>query len=66
MIPQFIPIRPRVVEGEPGKYGSTSPYALIDAGPRPLAVREPAPLLALLSPRVDPYLEEMGKRFGAS
>ena len=66
LIPQFIPIRPRVVEGEPGKYGSTSPYALIDAGPRPLAVREPAPLLALPAARVDPHLEEVEKKLGAS
>ena len=41
LIPQFIPIRPRVVEGEPGKYGGQAPYAFVDAGPRPLAVREP-------------------------
>ena len=66
LIPPFIPIRPRVVEGEPSKYGSQTPYALIDAGPRPLAVREPKPLLALPAPRVDSDLEEMERRLGAS
>ena len=46
LIPQLIPIRLRMVEGETSKYGSQTPYALIDAGPHPLGVREPAPLLA--------------------
>ena len=53
LIPQFIPIRPRVVEREPSKYRSRAPFALIDTGSRPLVVREPAPLLALPAPRVD-------------
>jgi hypothetical protein len=44
-IPQFIPIYPRVMEREPSKYGSQTPYALIDAGPRPLAVKKLAQLL---------------------
>ena len=65
-IPQFIPIRPRVVEGEPGRHGSQVPHAFIDAGPRPLAVREPAPLLALPAPRVDTHIEEVERRLGAS
>ena len=64
-IPQFIPIPPRVVEGETGKYGSQAPYALIDAGPCPLVVREPAPLLALPAPRMGPHLEEVEKRLDA-
>ena len=51
-----------MVEAEQGKYGSQAPYALIDAGPRPLAVRGPAPLLALPAPRVDPHIEEVEKR----
>jgi hypothetical protein len=58
-IPQFIPIRPRVVEEKPGKYGSQATYALIDAGPRPLAVRKPTPLLVLAPPRVDTHIEEV-------
>ena len=54
LIPQFIPIRPRVVAGEPVKYKSQVPYALVDADPRPLAVNKSAPLLAFPTPRVDP------------
>jgi hypothetical protein len=65
-IPQIIPIRPRVVKGEPGKYGSQAPYALICAGLQPLAVREPTPLLALPTPRVDTHIEEVERRLGAS
>ena len=44
LIPQFIHIWPRVMEVEPGKYGSQTPYALIDAGPHFLAVRRLEPL----------------------
>ena len=66
LIPQFIPFRPRVVEGEPGKYGGQAPYAFVDAGPRPLAVREPALLLALPAPEVNPHLQEVEKMLGAS
>lgn len=66
LIPQFIPIHLRSVEGNPGKYKSQAPYALIDVGLRPLAVREPAPLLVLSTPRVDPHLEKMERRLGAS
>ena len=66
LIPQFISIQPRTVAGEPVKYESQAPYAIIEAGPRPLAVRGPAPLLALPAPRVDPYLEEVEKRLDAS
>jgi hypothetical protein len=65
-IPQFIPIRSRVAEGEPCRYGSQAPYALIDSGPRPLAVREPTPLLTLPASRVDADLEEVERRLGAS
>jgi len=66
LIPQFIPIRPRVVAGETAKYENQIPYAIVDTGPRPLAVREPAPLLALPAPRTDPHLEEVERRLGAS
>ena len=66
LIPQFIPIRPRVMVGEPAKYKSQVSYALVDTGPCLLAVREPAPLLALSAPRSDPHLEEVEKRLGAS
>ena len=41
MIPQFIPIRPRALEGETVRQEGPVPYATIDAGPRPLAVRNP-------------------------
>ena len=59
LIPQFIPIRPRVMVGESAKYESQVPYAFVDTGPRPLAVRDPAPLLAIPAPRADPHLEEV-------
>jgi hypothetical protein len=61
-IPKFIPIRSRRLS----KYESQAPYALIDAGPRPLAVREPTPLLALHNPRVDSHIEKVNKKLGAS
>jgi hypothetical protein len=65
-IPHFIPILPRVAEGELGRYGSQAPYALIDSSPRHLAVSEHAPLLALPALRVDPHLEEVERRLDAS
>jgi hypothetical protein len=34
--------------------------------PRPLAVREPTPLLALSAPRIDAHIEEVKRRLGAS
>ena len=55
-----------MLTGEPVKYDSQVPYALVDMGPRPLAVREPAPLLALPAPRADPHLEEVERRLGVS
>ena len=64
-IPRFIPIRPRAANGELGGHGSRAPYALIDSGPRPLAMREPTPLLALPTPQADTHLEEVEKRLGA-
>ena len=63
---QFIPIRPRIAEGEPGRHGSQVPCGINDLGPRPLAVWEHAPLLALLALRVDPHLEEVERNLGAS
>ena len=66
LIPQFIPIRPRVMMGEPTKYESQVSYALVDTGARLLAVREPAPLLTLPAPRANPHLEEVERRLGAS
>lgn len=63
---QFIPIRPRMVQREPSRHGSQTPYALTDSGPRPLEVREPTPLLALSTPRVDPHFEDVERRLGAS
>ena len=65
-IPQFIPIRSRVADEELGKYGSQTPYVLVDAGSWPLAVKAPAPLLALPNPRVDPHVEEVEIELGAS
>ena len=52
--------------GEPVKYESQVSYAIVDTGPRPLAVREPVPLLVLPAPRVDPHLDEVERRLGAN
>ena len=55
-----------MVAGKPVKYESQMPYAIVDMGPRPLAVTEPAPLLALPALRADLYLKEVERRLGAS
>ena len=52
--------------GESVKYESQVPYAIIDMGPRPLAVRQPAPPLALPAPRADLHLAEVERIMGAS
>ena len=52
--------------GETVKYESQVPYAIVDTGSRPSAVRELAPLLALPAPRANPHLEEVQRRLGAS
>lgn len=57
LMSQFIPIRPWVVAEKPEKYESHTQYTLVDAGPHPLAVREPTLHLALPAPRVDPHIE---------
>ena len=48
------------------RHGGQVPYAPIDSGPRPLALKDLMPFLALPAPRVDPELEEVERRFGAS
>ena len=57
LIPQFIPIHTRALEGATIRQEGQVPYTAIDAGPRPLAVRNQEPLLALPAPRVDPQIE---------
>ena len=47
---------------EPVRPFNQSPYVSIEAGPLPLAVIEPMPLLALAVPRVDPHIEEVKKK----
>ena len=51
---------------EPVRPLTQAPYASIESGPLPLAVREPIPLSALPTPRVDPHIEEVEKRLGAT
>lgn len=51
---------------DPVKYESQVPYFIADAGPRPSTVRQPVSLLALPAPRVDPHIEEVERRLGAS
>ena len=62
----MIPICPRIVEGEPVRQGIQAHYASIDLGLRPLAVREPMPLLALLALIMDPHIDEVERRLCAS
>ena len=66
LIPQFISIRSRVVAGEPVKYENQVPYAIVDTDPRPLAVREPTPLLILPASRADFHIEEVERMLDAS
>ena len=66
LIPQFVPIRPRVIgRSTTGQEGQV-PHVHVDTGPLPLAVRTPEPMLALPAPRIDPQIEEIEKRLGAS
>ena len=39
LIPQFISVHPRALEGERVRHGGQIPYTPIDSGPPPLAVR---------------------------
>ena len=66
LIPQFVPIHPRVLEGATVGLECQVPYVPVDTGPCPLAVRIPEPLLALPAPRIDPHVEEIEKRLGAN
>jgi hypothetical protein len=66
LISQFISIRRRVMAEESVKYKSQVSYVIVDTGPRLLAVRKPAPLLALPAPRVDPHLKEVERKLGVS
>ena len=61
-IPQFIPIHPKPLERESGRNGGRAPQTLTDSVPKPLAIRELVPLLALPAPRVDPQLEDLKSR----
>ena len=65
-IPQFVPIRPRVLNGPTVGQEGQVPYVLVDTRPFPLAVTAPKPMLALPAPGVDPQIEEIEKRLGAS
>ena len=65
-IRQFIPIRLKILMGELGRHVGQAAQSFTDSGPRPLAMREPTPLLALPAPRVDPHLEDVKGRLGAS
>ena len=42
-----------------------APQSLTDLGPRPIAMRELVPLLALSAPPMDPHLEDVERRLGA-
>lgn len=66
LIPQFIPICPKALEGATISQVGQVPYVPIEAGSRPLAVKNPEPLLVLPARRVDPQIEEVERRLGAS
>ena len=66
LIPQFVPICPRVLEGATIGQDGQVPYVHVDTGPRPFTVRTSKPLLALPAPRIDPQIEEIEKRLGAN
>ena len=66
LIPQFVPIRPRIIEGATVGHEGQVSYVPVDTGPRPLAIRTPEPLLALPTSRIVPQIEEIEKRLGAS
>ena len=65
LIPQLIPLLPRS-RVEPIRPLNQSPYASIEAISLPLALRDPLLLVALSSPRVDPQIEEVQQRLGAT
>ena len=65
-IPQFVPIRPRVLNVPTIGQDGQVPHVPVNTGPHPLAVRDLEPILALLAPRIDPQIEEIEKRLGAS
>ena len=65
-IPQFIPIRPKAPEGELGVASSRPSQQVVEVGPKPLAVREHVPLLALPAPGTEGRLESVERRLEAS
>jgi hypothetical protein len=61
-IPQCIPIRPKTVVGE-SELARTQPNPHVEeSGPKPLAVWEPPPLLALPAPELEGCLGEVKRR----
>jgi hypothetical protein len=65
-IPQFIPIRPRLMVGESRSTRSQPNPHVEESGPKPLAAREPPPLLALPAPELEGGLGEVERRLEAS
>lgn len=64
-IPQFIPIRPKILDRELGENGDHVSQSTTDLSSRPLALKEPVPLLLLPAPYEDPQLEDVERRLGA-
>ena len=62
----FVPVRPRVMGGATCGQEGQVPYVSVDTGPLLLAVRAPKPMLAFPAPKIDPQIEEIEKRLGAS
>ena len=61
-----MPIRPRLLNvpivGQEGQV----PHVPVNTRPRPLAAKDPEPMLALPTPKIDTQVEEIEKRLGAS
>ena len=66
LIPQFVPVRPKVLNKPTVGQECQALCVPVDTEPRPLAVRAPEPMLALPAPGVGPHIEEIEKRLGAS
>ncbi|OAE25048.1 hypothetical protein AXG93_1939s1060 [Marchantia polymorpha subsp. ruderalis] len=62
-IPQFIPIRPKILDRELGENGDHVSQSTTDLSSRPLALKEPVPLLLLPAPYEDSQLEDVERSF---
>ena len=64
-IPQFVPIRPMVVNVPTVGQEGQVPHVPVKTRPQLPAARAPEPLLALPAPKIDAQVEEIENRLGA-